>query len=184
MKLIFTLLISILLINWTFGQNVDSTTTHKTFNSFNTSFKGINSNSGSVMDSRKQKQLVIKDNVTIETYNLQLTLIETEISDMESTECKALLKRDTSALKNIWLRDFTLDEPQNELHTGKNPIPYYVSLNRTIEKFTILDNVVYTSGHEYIQRLKSDGKIDEPINKEFSHMWTKKFGTWKLSTKN
>jgi hypothetical protein len=185
MKLNFTFLISFLLTNWAFGQTADSATTTAIINSFNPSFNAINSNAGgSIMDSKRQKRWITKDNVIIETYDLQLTQIEAEISDMESSECKALLKRDTATLRNIWQRDFTLDEPQNELQVGKNPIPYYTSLTRLIDKFTILDNVVYTSGHEYVQRLRSDGKVDESIKQDFFHMWVNKFGVWKLSTKN
>jgi len=179
MKLNFMLFFSILISGCAFGQTTDSTTTPRSFNSF----KGIKPGAGSIIDSKRQEQIIYKGNIGIKTTNLQLTKIESEISDMESLECKALLQRDTAALKNIWLRDFTLDGPQNKIHIGQNPIPYYVSLTRIIERFTILENIVYTSGQEYVKLMGSDGKLEEPITQEFFHVWTKKLSGWKLSEK-
>jgi hypothetical protein len=179
MKLYFAAITLIFLTNRTYGQSTDSIITPARINSVTGhSFKHSN-----LTDSRRQKKLIVKGNIIIETYNFPLTITETEISDMESSECDAILKRDTTALKNIWLRDFTLNDPQNELYHGKNTVPYYISINRTIEKFTILDNIVYTSGHENLQRLRDNGKVEEPLKRNFSHMWIRKFGKWKLSTK-
>lgn len=180
MKAIGILVMSLFLINAAVGQSADSSTT-TTNHSGNNSFKRVYSEQG--ITAGNKKQMFVKGYVTIETHGLRLTPIENEISDLESSECNALLKRDTSSLKNIWIRDFTLDEPQNQLHLGKNSIPYYVSLNRTIEKLTILNNIVYTSGHEYAQQLKGNGKVDEPTKKAFFHMWIRNNGVWKLSTK-
>ncbi len=165
----------------TFSQTTDTTTTFKTLDSSNTLFKGIQSNGE--FNSGKQKVIIVRDNVVIESNEFQLNLIENEIADIESSEIKALLKRDTAALKKIWSRDFTLEEPQNKVNFEKNPLPRYVSLNRTILKITILDNVVYTSGREYSQLLRRDGRLDDPIERDFFHTWKNRYGVWRMSTK-
>lgn len=46
-----------------------------------------------------------------------------------------------------------------------------------------MENVVYTSGFEFIQELKQNGKVDERVKRSFFHVWMKKNGSWKLSTK-
>lgn len=178
--------IASVLTNWALGQTPDSTTIPKTTKSFTTSYKEVSPVTGGFFYGRGQKRWFSKDHVRVETNRLQLTAIEDEISELESIECKALLKRDTAALKYIWVRDFTLDEPQNEILVSKNPIPHYLSLQRVIEKFIILEDedVVYTSGYEIIGRLTSGGKTHQLTNRIFTHMWTKKFVGWRLSSKH
>lgn len=131
----------------------------------------------------QHKKIVTRGNVSFATNNLVMTPLENEISDAEDRECKALLKRDTTALKNIWLRDFTLDEPNNEFVNGKNPIPYYVFVTRLVEKCSVTGSNVYTSGYELTQKLTPNGQLEAPVKNTFFHAWTNQSGTWKLSTR-
>lgn len=125
-----------------------------------------------------------RGNLIIAMTNLQLLPIENEIADLEGLECNALLKRDTAILRKLWTRDFTLDDPLNELVDGKNPLPYYVSYTRMVEKLTVMgDDMVYTSGQEFLQRLRTDGIVEERVTRKYFHAWTRKFGVWKLTTK-
>lgn len=103
---------------------------------------------------------------------------------MEGLERHALMKRDLSALKNIWRGDFTLDDPQNEIVTDENPIPFYVSLGRMVENFYHADNAVYTSGSEFFQKLNTSGKVEDRSEWKFFHTWTRAHGVWKLSIKS
>lgn len=179
MKVALTFIASVL-TNWALGQIPDSTAIPKTTKSFTTSYKEVSPVIGGFFYGRGQKWWFNKDHISIETNKLQLTAIEEEISELESKECKALLKRDTAALKYIWVMDFTLDEPQNEILVSKNPIPHYLSLHRVIEKFIVLDDVVYTSGYENVGRLTSDGTIHRLTNRRFTHVWIKKLVGWRL----
>lgn len=130
-----------------------------------------------------KKWFSIKDNVTFETSKAHISTFEIEIAELESREMKAVVKRDTLILSRIWARDFTLDEPLPELVSGKNSIPYYISLTRLICNLYQSDNTVFTSGYEMSQRLDAMGKIESPTKKYFFHTWTKLDGTWKMSTK-
>lgn len=183
MRTLLILLVSILLTNRTSGQPADSTHTHDTTHPFTNLQQDERPLLQGYYDAKGSKRWISKDHITMVTHKLRLTPMEDEILEMESRECRALLKRDTTALKEIWLRDFTLDEPQNELHLGKNTIPYYVGIHRTIEKVTILDTVIYISGHENVGLLKGDGKVVAPIFRQFNHAWTKKLFSWKLASK-
>lgn len=137
----------------------------------------------SLYHSEKQKQIVVKGNIAFTTYNLQLSPVENEIADLEALECNALLKRDTAVLKKIWTRDFTLDDQLNELVNGQSILPYYSSYSRMVEKCTVMENLVYTSGFEYVQTLKLHENLKDPIKRNYSHTWVRRYGVWKLSTK-
>jgi ketosteroid isomerase-like protein len=134
-------------------------------------------------NSERKKKIKFIEHVGFTFYGPEMTPIELEIGTMESRECEALLKRDTATLISVWARDFTLDEPANGLVSGKNTLPYYTSLSRLIERCSVMDNTVFTSGTETVQILQSDGKLPDPIQQTFFHTWTRKPGGWKLTTK-
>lgn len=145
--------------------------------------KGALTNSGGINTSNpKQKQIIVKGNLSFSTYNLFLTEIEREISDLESMECLAMQKRDTATLRKLWVRDFTLDYP-NELVAGNNPIPYYVSYSRMVNNFSAFQNVAYTSGYDSFQQLNTNGKLGEVVKRDYRHTWTRIAGVWKLTSK-
>lgn len=133
--------------------------------------------------SPKQQTFITIGNITIVTYNLQLSVIEREMAGLESRECDATLKRDTAELIKLWARDFTLDEAPDKLVNGKNPLPYYASFSRLIERCTPVGNDVYTSGYEMVQLLPTNGPMKDPVKRAFFHAWTRKNGQWKLITR-
>jgi hypothetical protein len=136
-------------------------------------------------DYKAQKWLVNNDHVALWTKNMLLTAYETEIMNIESREIEALLRRDTSALRKIWCRDFTLDDTNNsQVMSSNNPLPFYVSLHRLIEGLTKIENIVSTHGYETYQLLKPNGKPVPPVRRSFSHMWIQKHGEWTLLTKS
>lgn len=131
----------------------------------------------------KQQTFITVDNITIATYNLQLSVMEREMAELESRESQAVLKRDTAELIKLWARDFTLDEASDKLVNGKNPLPYYASFSRLIERCTPVGNDVYTSGYEMVQLLPTNGPMKDPVKRTFFHAWTRKNGQWKLITR-
>lgn len=126
-----------------------------------------------------------KDHVLLWTTNLILTVLENTILDLEERECIAVIKRDTSALRELWGRDFTLDNPANEVMVSANPLPFYVSVTRMIEQlWTSDDNFISITGEETVQLLKSNGSVAPPEKRKFRHIWTNKNGSWKLTTRS
>ncbi|HET7178526.1 MAG TPA: hypothetical protein VFI14_02320 [Chryseosolibacter sp.] len=123
-----------------------------------------------------------RDNIVYVARQPLLTAIENEILNIEAREVRALLARDTLALRLIWQRDFTLDERSNELVTGKNPLPYYILLKRFLKNITPSGAMVFTSGFEVVQELKANGKVGDRIKRPYFHTWTNEFGVWKLAT--
>ena len=131
----------------------------------------------------EKKWISVGEHVMLHTANFQRSDIERVIVDLEARECKALLKRDTLALREIWTRDFTLDEAMDKVISEKNALPYYISVSRMIETFSAAGNLVFTSGYEILQQLSPHGKLEDPVKQSFFHTWTNRNGIWKLSTK-
>lgn len=168
-----------------FSQINDSTATKTNSYQYSAPSNTYQTNSLSSFTGAKQPRIIMRDNISFTTYNLQFTPLENEILDLEVIESNALVKRDTAILKKLWARDFTADDkPENKiLHVGGNPIPYYTVVSRLIEKFTYMGDIVFTSGYEYSQKLRRDGSLEEMITVEFFHTWTRKYGMWKITTK-
>lgn len=126
--------------------------------------------------------IVSKGNVTIATSSVKKTVFEKELASIESRECTALLKRDTTTLRLMWARDFTLDEAPKGLVIGKNDLPFYNSFHRFIEKVTDLNTIALVSGQEFFQVISPSGKPGKPMKRKFFHTWTKIDGLWMLTT--
>jgi hypothetical protein len=125
-----------------------------------------------------------RENIGYKAHNIPLSPVELEIMDLESRECVAVKKRDTLSLMRLWARDFTQDKRPNELVSNKHGLPNYLSLDRMIETFYVIDNnTVFTSGYESFREIKNDWQIGLLAERKYSHTWTKKNGVWKLTTK-
>lgn len=168
------LLFFTLLINTAVFAQVQDTTTSGAFNV----------NSTSAFNHKKEIHYIVRENVVLAMSKLFLTPSEDQIFNLEVQECNAVLKRDTARLMQLWQKDFTLDVPAKEIVQGKNLLPYYVSLNRAIEKLTVMENVVFVSGNETYREIKPDGKLSDPEKRNFFHTWTFQNGNWKLTTRS
>lgn len=158
----------------TFAQIRDTTTAQGSFNV----------NASSTFNQKKEPHYIVRDNVVLAMSKLFLTPVEDQIFNLEVQECSAMLKRDTSRIKELWQRDYTLDDPAKEIVTGKNPLPYYVSLGRVIEKLTVIEKVAFVSGNETYREIKYDGKLTDTAKRNFFHTWTFQNGSWKLTTRS
>ena len=168
-------LLFLIWLNIAFGQDKEQPPT--------TIQKPINITSLSNFSPNKQKRWIRIDEVVVETINLALTPTEEQLAQAESTEIKALLKRDPTALKNIWLHDFTQAEPHNKVHNDTNLLPHYLSLHRRIERILIAGNHVYVSGMEYAVQIKEENTVQTQVAQKYTHLWIKELFGWRLASK-
>jgi hypothetical protein len=127
---------------------------------------------------------VVGDNVSyVTSFAKRESPIETEILGLEQLECKTLLKRDTTTLKRLWTRDFTLDIPTDHVVVAKSTLPYYVSYGRIIENLLITDTVVYAKGIEFVSMLETNARLGDPIRRNYTNVWKRGFGGWKIIAK-
>lgn len=175
LKITLTVFILILQLNLVSGQDRDQSSI--------TSHKPITATGLSNFSPNKQKRWIKIDEVTVESFNIALTPIEEQLAKAESVEIKALLERDTLTLKNIWLQDFTRHKTYNNVYHDQNPLPYYLSLHRRIEKILIAGNHAYVSGMEYAVQIQDDNSVNTQVERKYTHMWIKELFGWRLATK-
>jgi hypothetical protein len=175
LKVTMILSFSILQLNLVSGQDKDQPSI--------LSIKPIATTSLSNFSPNKQIRWIRIDEVAVETFNLALTPIEEQLARAESAEIKALLKRDTTALKNIWLQDLTRDKPHNKVHHDPNPLPHYLSINRRIEKILITGDHAYVSGMEYAVQILED-TVNTQVARKYTHLWIRELFGWRLANKS
>lgn len=171
------LIVFILLSHVVYGQD---------YNTFKPSSLNRNSriNDSIVVQRPSQKRFISRDNVIWTTTNFALEPIEAEIFRSEVAECNAMIKRDSEALMNIWLYDFSLEKQTNELLNSKTGLPFYARLIRLVENWNIVGELIFTSGTEKVVELKLNGAMGEEFSRQFAHIWIKKAGVFKLSSKS
>ena len=169
------------------GQLADTTIdlspndTLKFSNSYNQALRrGV----GGMTTQAAQTHVHGRDNVVFFSSGLILSAVENQMLNQEVIERKAMMDRDETTLKNIWARDFSLNESKtNEIMSSQSGLPFFASLTRVVEKCNAVGELVFTSGYEQVRKLKPNGQLDEEFKRNFFHTWTQKDGVWKLSIK-
>jgi hypothetical protein len=128
--------------------------------------------------------IVSKENIVFYSTALVVSPLEKEIAELESRECDAVKKQDGVTLRSLWARDFSLDKKQNEIVTGNNALPNYLSFSRVVEKITTLNaNMVCTSGYELYREITNSSKLQPTARRTYFHTWKRENGIWKLTSK-
>jgi ketosteroid isomerase-like protein len=114
--------------------------------------------------------------------------MESTIRDLEQTEAKATLEKDTAALRKLWANDFTVNAPTGRVVTGgkstlDRPVitqNNYVSFTRTVEHIFIKGDFVFAMGNELVIPKGNDGKPGAPIKRRYTNIWMSETGSWRL----
>ncbi|WP_345249360.1 nuclear transport factor 2 family protein [Nibrella saemangeumensis] len=114
--------------------------------------------------------------------------IEAEIRQLEQTVVTAILNADTTTLKQVWVPEFLVNNPRNDisvnraavLQTQKAGLINYSTFDRVIEQMQVQGDVVITMGHEtFVSRNDIPGaKAGQPYKRRFTNIWMKKKGKW------
>ncbi|GAA4469132.1 hypothetical protein GCM10023189_55610 [Nibrella saemangeumensis] len=107
---------------------------------------------------------------------------------MEQTVVTAILNADTTTLKQVWVPEFLVNNPRNDisvnraavLQTQKAGLINYSTFDRVIEQMQVQGDVVITMGHEtFVSRNDIPGaKAGQPYKRRFTNIWMKKKGKW------
>ncbi len=114
--------------------------------------------------------------------------IEVEIRKLEQAVVMAILKADTSTLKQVWAPEFLVNNPRNNisgnrnivLQTQKSGMIDYSTFERVIEQMQFQKDVVITMGYEtFVSRKDIPGsKAGQIYTRRFTNIWMKKRGKW------
>ncbi|MEP6594915.1 MAG: nuclear transport factor 2 family protein [Ginsengibacter sp.] len=113
--------------------------------------------------------------------------VEADIRDVEQTEVRAVLEKDTVTLKKLWDKDYIVNNPDNKVVLAKpNPVDRPVlqkpraSFTREIEKILINGDIVISMGSETIIPAGDLPKSGQTVKRRYTNIWMKKDGSWKL----
>ena len=118
----------------------------------------------------------------------QSSQTEAAIRQLEEREHQAVLKKDTTTLKEIWSKDFIVNAPSNKIVlSGASPLDRpvvtqftYSSFTREIEEIQMKDNIVISMGNETLVPAHDTPKKGQTVKRRYTHIWMKEDGTWKL----
>ena len=114
--------------------------------------------------------------------------IESEIRKLEQSVTTAILKSDTSAMKQYWAPEFMVNTPRNNVAPNRQAVLQiqaagminYSTFNKVIEQIQVQNDVAITMGYETIVS-KTDipgAKAGQSFKRRFTNVWMKKNGKW------
>jgi len=118
--------------------------------------------------------------------------VESTIRALEQKEVVAVLNKDTTALKQIWSSDFTVNSPLNNIQSGgkstlDRPVimgPGYLKFERNIEQILIRGDIVIAMGNELVVRKDKDGKEGETFKRRYTNIWMRQGSNWQLTARH
>lgn len=113
--------------------------------------------------------------------------VEAEIRNLEQTEVKAVLEKDSGMLLKLWDKDYVVNSPDNVVvFPGKNTLDRpvlkrtRVSLTREVEQVIIKGDIVFSMGNETVIATGDDKLTGKTVKRRYTNIWMKKDGLWKL----
>jgi len=113
---------------------------------------------------------------------------EVEIRKLEKAVVIAILNADTNTLKQVWVPEFMVNNPRNDISTNRNAVLQtqksgminYSTFERVIEQILFQKDIAITMGHEtFVSRNDIPGaKAGQTYKRRFTNIWMKKKGKW------
>ena len=118
--------------------------------------------------------------------------LEQEIRKLDSAEADAILRSDLAALEKIWVEDFTVNNPGNEISKGRAEavkliragIIKYSSFVREIETILFHGNTVVVMGLETVKPIGNAPGAGQTLRRRYTNIWMKKKGKWLLTARH
>ena len=118
--------------------------------------------------------------------------LEALIRRLDHAEAQGLLRRDSTALRKLWARDFTVNNPRNSITRGsegvvaliRNGTIDYSSFVRDIETILFHGTVVIVMGSETITPVNKAPFAGQTVRRRFTHFWMRRGGEWRLTARH
>lgn len=118
--------------------------------------------------------------------------LEVVIRQLDHAEAQGLLRRDSTALRRIWARDFTVNNPRNRITRGseevialiRNGSIDYSSFVRDIETILFHGDAVIVMGAETITPVNRAPFAGQTVRRRFTHFWMRQSGEWRLTARH
>ncbi len=117
---------------------------------------------------------------------------EQEIRKLEAAEGDAILRSDVEALKKLWAKSFTVNNPQNQIVRGsegvfeliRKGVIKYSSFVREVEAVVIDGNTAIAMGSETVKPIGTAPDAGQTVYRRYTDIWMKKQGKWLLTARH
>ena len=118
--------------------------------------------------------------------------LEALIRRLDRAEAQSLLHRDSTALRRLWARDFTVNNPRNSITRGSDEVVAlihngtidYSSFLRDIETILFHGSTVIVMGSETITPINKAPFAGQTVRRRFTHLWMRRGGEWRLTARH
>jgi ketosteroid isomerase-like protein len=116
-------------------------------------------------------------------------VLDRKIRELEQEEVDALLRNDMAAIEKLWAKDYTVNNPRNEVgKASEGPIRAgiraYSSFLREIEAILIHGDTVIVMGRETVVPKGPAPDAGQTIDRRFTNIWMKQNGKWLLTARH
>jgi len=115
---------------------------------------------------------------------------EPEIRRLEELEITTMQRGDTTALFRLWNKDFVVNNPYNQVVTRPEILAFirqgqidYSTVQRVVEKVTIVENVAIAMGHEIVTPQRATAFAGKVETRRYTNVWLKTKAGWRLTAR-
>lgn len=115
---------------------------------------------------------------------------EPEIRRLEALEIMTVQRGDTAALFRLWHNEFVVNNPYNQVVTRPQILAFirqgqidYSTVQRVVEKVTIVENVAIAMGHEIVTPQRATAFAGKVETRQYTNVWLKTKTGWRLTAR-
>ncbi len=109
-----------------------------------------------------------------------------EIRMLERNQVKAILERDIAALNDLFLPDYSVNAPINEvvkkpdvMRRVQEGLIRYSAFESEIESIFVQGDVAITMGRETVKPVGNAPMAGQTVRRRYTHVWLRKDGRWR-----
>jgi hypothetical protein len=113
--------------------------------------------------------------------------VEAEIRKLEQLELTTVQKGDTTALLNIWAKEFVVNNPYQQIVTVPQIFGFirsgqidYTTVERKVEKVTVVENIAISMGKEIVTPEKRTNFAGKTVTRQYTNIWIKRNNSWRM----
>lgn len=115
---------------------------------------------------------------------------EAEIRRLEELEIRTVQRGDTAALFRLWSNAFVVNNPYNQIVTRPQILVFmrqgqldYSTVQRVVEKVTLVDQVAIAMGHEIVTPQRATEFAGKVETRQYTNVWLKTKLGWRLTAR-
>jgi hypothetical protein len=116
--------------------------------------------------------------------------VETDIRRLEALEITTVQRGDTLALDKLWHPAFVVNNPYNQIVTRRQILAFmrqgqldYSTVERVVERVTLVDNVAIAMGHEVLTPQHATQFAGKVARRQYTDLWLKTSAGWRLTAR-